>query len=66
MPAPDRSTNRARRGRRAADARSREDVAAHGITGIPEVVSAAALATVASRPWTRSGSASDSPPPSPS
>ena len=64
MPPPDHSTDRsARLGRWGIRGLSTEDAAAQGIKSIPGVVSAAAFAMVASRPWTRKSSASDSPPP---
>jgi hypothetical protein len=62
MPPPEHSTNlEARVGRWSVGGLSTEHVA-HGIKTTPGVVSAAAFAMVASRPWTRSGSAADPPP----
>jgi hypothetical protein len=60
---PEHGTNPAdRAGHWSAGGLSTEHALAHGIRTTPGVVSAAAFALVASRPWTRSNSASDSPP----
>jgi hypothetical protein len=65
MPPPERTNNRyAPVGRSSTREFSTDGAAAHAVNTIPRVVSAAAFATVACRPWTRSSSASDSSRPS--